>query len=63
MSICIECPKIDFSGDKCEVPLTQPCCAECGCSLSIKLRALSTSCPLNKWQAVMSEKLEDKLNQ
>ena len=42
---------------------TQPCCAQCGCSLGFKLRSLSSSCPLDKWSAIMSEEEEDKLNQ
>lgn len=33
----------------------------CGCSLSLKGRSLASSCPLNKWTAVMSEKDEELL--
>jgi len=63
LSICEMCPKIDYVGDKCMVTGSQPCCAECGCSLAFKLRAMSTECPLGKWKAVMSEEQEDKLSQ
>ena len=42
---------------------TQPCCADCGCSLGLKLRVLSSECPKKKWRAVMSKKQEDKLKE
>ena len=58
--ICNDC---DRMGNKCAVPGTQPCCNECGCSLSFKTRSLSSDCPLEKWQALVSEKEEDKLNE
>jgi hypothetical protein len=35
----------------------------CGCSLSLKTRALSSECPLGYWKAVLSEEEEDKLNE
>lgn len=63
MTICKECPEIDLEGSKCEVPGTQPCCGECGCSLTFKTRALSTECPLGEWKALMTEKQEDKLGE
>lgn len=67
MFICKNCNLYDASGEGCMVPGTQPCCNEklggCGCSLSLKTRALSSECPLKKWKAEMSEEEEDKLNQ
>lgn len=46
---------------------TAPCCNEkkggCGCSLSLKTRALSSECPLGKWKAELTEEEEDKLNE
>jgi hypothetical protein len=54
MKICNLCPKIDKIGFNCGVPGTQPCCSECGCSLSLKLRSLESSCPDpngSKWGA------------
>lgn len=57
--ICKDCDDLDIKGNKCAAPGTQPCCADCGCSLSIKLRALSSSCPKNKWDPVIKEELED----
>ena len=59
--ICKECPLLDSIGGKCAVPGTAPCCADCGCSLAVKTRAMSTACPKNKWDVVMSEEEEEKL--
>jgi len=63
MLICKECSEIDLEGSKCEVPGTQPCCGNCGCSLAFKTRALSTDCPIGEWKALMTEKQEDKLGE
>lgn len=67
MNICTGCPVFDLYGEGCIVPGTEPCCNEklggCGCSLSIKTRALSSECPLGKWKAEMTEEEEDILNQ
>ena len=60
-SICKECPIVDLKGDKCLVPGTQPCCGDCGCSLGLKTRSLSSACPLDKWKAIMDEETEQKL--
>ena len=63
MLICKECLEIDLKGSKCEVPGTQPCCGNCGCSLAFKTRALSSACPIGEWTALMSENEEDKLGE
>lgn len=66
LALCKACPHIDLEGDKCEVPGTQPCCSLCGCCLSIKIRSLSSHCPLNfsrRWEAILSEEEEDQLNE
>jgi hypothetical protein len=67
MQICNRCDLLDVQGDGCMIPGTQPCCNEkkggCGCSLSLKTRALSSECPLGKWGAELTEEEEDKLNQ
>ena len=60
--ICIRCGSLDVVGDKCMMPGTQPCCGECGCSMGFKLRSLSSSCPIDKWEAVLTEEEEDELN-
>jgi len=60
---CLNCPSLDEKGDKCAVPTTQPCCADCGCSLGLKLRALSSSCPKGRWTAVVNKEGEKKIKQ
>ena len=63
MIICEVCDEIDLKGSECEVPGTQPCCGNCGCSLAFKTRALSAECPIGEWSALMSESDEDKLGE
>lgn len=57
--ICNECSS---KGTKCAVKGTGPCCNECGCSLAFKTRSLSSDCPLDKWQAIVTEDEEDDLH-
>lgn len=59
MEICNACPS---KGNECVVIGTGPCCNECGCSLTFKTRALSTECPLGKWNALITEEEEDNLD-
>ena len=49
--ICDDCTS---KGDKCVMPGSGPCCGECGCSLKLKLRSLSSDCPLKKWNAELT---------
>jgi len=67
MQICMNCGLYDVQGVGCMVKGTHPCCNEklggCGCSLSLKTRALSSECPLGKWKAELTEEEEDALNQ
>ena len=67
MQICMNCALYDVQGTGCFVSGTQPCCNQdmggCGCSLSLKTRALSSECPLGKWTAELTEEEEDKLNE
>lgn len=58
---CDTCDEIDWSGEKCAVPGTSPCCAQCGCSLKFKTRSLSSECPLSYWKAIVSESEEDMI--
>jgi hypothetical protein len=58
-SICDDC---ELKGNKCMVPGTGPCCNDCGCSLGFKTRSLSSSCPLGKWEALVTEDEEDELD-
>ena len=59
--ICNFCEYIDHKGTKCLVPGTAPCCGSCGCSLALKLRSLSTSCPEGFWKAEVSPEEEDAI--
>ena len=59
---CVKCDSLNRDGSKCTVAGTQPCCAECGCSLGFKIRSLSSECPLGKWDAVLTEEEEEELN-
>lgn len=67
MKICVKCSLYDAQGEGCFVKGTQPCCNQnkggCGCSLSLKTRALSSDCPMGHWKAELTEEEEDKLNQ
>jgi len=67
MQICMNCALYDVQGSGCFVSGTQPCCNQdmggCGCSLSLKTRALSSACPLGKWAAELTEEEEDKLKE
>jgi len=58
---CKTCKHLDNRGIFCAVPKTQPCCKECGCSLGVKIRSLSTECPVKKWGSLMSEEIEEKI--
>jgi hypothetical protein len=61
-AVCKQCSLLDKDGNFCLVPGTQPCCGDCGCSLGLKTRSLSSSCPLDKWPALMTEEEEEALN-
>jgi hypothetical protein len=61
---CSVCPSLDVTGKDCAMKGTQPCCSDCGCSLGLKLRALSSSCPKGKWDKVVPNKAsEDAIKQ
>ena len=66
-NICRSCENMDETGDGCHIPGTAPCCNKntggCGCSLSVKLRSLSTNCPIGKWSAVVTAQEEDMIRQ
>ena len=69
MNICKACPShlYDDKGDGCMVAGTGPCCdmtkGGCGCSLGFKTRSLSSGCDMGHWNAELSEKEEDLLNE
>jgi hypothetical protein len=53
IKICEQCPSGFYGNDGCIVIGTHPCCNQklggCGCSLSLKTRSMSSSCPMNHW--------------
>ena len=59
--ICTNCELFDTVGTYCAVPGTQPCCADCGCILNLKVRSLSSECPIGKWSKFMTEDQEKNL--
>jgi hypothetical protein len=63
---CVVCPELDEKGDKCAVSVIAPCCGACGCSIGLKIRALSASCPKGRWEAVVDAKgeklIKDQIN-
>jgi hypothetical protein len=62
IAICKRCPFYDKIGTSCTVPGTYPCCAHCGCSLAFKTRSLSSGCPINRWEAVLTQQEEEESN-
>lgn len=60
--ICNQCSYLDLKGKDCLAPGTQPCCSECGCSLTFKTRSLSSECPKGKWKAWITEGEEQNLD-
>ena len=60
-AICKECKYLSKDSKGCSIPGTELCCSDCGCSLGFKLRSLSSSCPKEYWDALMTEEEEDKL--
>ena len=67
MQICFFCDLYTESDKGCMVPGTTPCCNKelggCGCSLSLKTRALSSECPKGHWTSEVSQEEEDMINQ
>ena len=57
---CKICPLMDREGKTCAVPKTAPCCSDCGCSLGLKIRAMSADCPKGRWDAIMTPEMEDE---
>lgn len=52
---CKGCELYDEKGDTCVVPGTGPCCGNCGCSLKLKQRSLSSACPEGYWDPVLTD--------
>lgn len=67
IDICTFCDLYTETNIGCMVPGTAPCCNKelggCGCSLSLKIRSLSSNCPMGYWKAELTQEEEDKLNE
>ena len=61
--ICTNCNLFDTKGTYCVVPGSQPCWADCGCILNLKVRSMSASCPKGKWAAFMDKEMEETLKE
>ena len=61
--ICTNCNLFDTKGTYCVVPGSQPCCADCGYILNLKVRSMSASCPKGKWAAFMDKEMEKTLKE
>jgi hypothetical protein len=60
---CKVCPLLDNEGSSCAVPRTKPCCSDCGCSISLKIRSMSSDCPKGRWDSIMTPEMEHELKQ
>jgi hypothetical protein len=59
--VCGRCSFVDHTGHACAMPGSQPCCAECGCALVLKTRAMTASCPRGYWEAILTDAEESEL--
>ena len=55
---CKVCPLLDREGKHCAVPGSKPCCADCGCSIALKIRSMSSDCPKGRWDSIMTPEME-----
>jgi len=61
MKICDNCPKHSKFHS---TPLRPDAhCTECECTLLAKLACLSCRCPLGKWEAIITEQEQNKINE
>lgn len=61
MEICNICPENSKNKSKSMIAL----CSLCGCPLITKTKALTAGCPINKWEAILTqeerEAMENKI--
>jgi hypothetical protein len=60
IDICLQCEKHSKNSKSLRLDAH---CIECGCTLSAKTKCLSCSCPLLKWNAIVTEKEEEFITQ
>jgi hypothetical protein len=58
LNICYECP---FHSRHHNTIRPDDHCTNCGCTLSAKTKCLSCSCPIEKWQALLSPEQEEEI--
>lgn len=63
LAVCRTCEYYGKNSDDCMIVGTHPCCKHCGCCLAFKSRALSASCDLGFWDAIVTENEEDMINE
>lgn len=56
--ICEGCDKFSNEDISCVIENSTPCCSICGCSIKIKVYSLSSSCPIHKWDNIISQEQE-----
>lgn len=59
LKICLSCENNSTFG---KVNIFSTCKA-CGCNLIPKSKCLSCSCPINKWGAITTEEIDNKINE
>ena len=60
--ICRSCPSNSLNKENYSTIRPDEHCTECGCTLSAKTKCLSCSCPMEKWQAVITKEQENEIN-
>lgn len=57
MYTCNKCDLFSENAKKTgyETARPDPHCTNCGCNLDLKTRCMSCSCPVNKWESIVSE--------
>jgi hypothetical protein len=57
MYTCNKCEFFSKNAEKTgyETSRPDPHCTDCGCNLDLKTRCMSCSCPIKKWENVVSE--------
>lgn len=58
MAICRQCPYFSKNNVNANPFRFDEHCTNCGCTLSAKTKCLSCSCPINKWEAIISSEEE-----
>lgn len=60
-AICNACPEHSSNKENYSSVRPDAHCTNCGCTLAAKTKCLSCTCPINKWDAVLSSEQEENL--